>query len=236
MWKWSRRQVEGTLIGCMLAVAGVTILALAYAYGPPALCHPIGFVQTVGCAIASRESLAGGVLAAVSALFAGWLAWSAVQQQIREEEKRAAATGHEVDRLLRGDLLDRAETLGAIWDVFLENEKSPSPKHREAMSYGLGRLADDTWLSTAWSMIPSLNWERRIRYEQLLRQFEAIKPLVQTDTYANDLQFLIRSLADHMEMVEPKCEEYFTGRWRRMPKAWSTGQYVRQVAEPRREG
>jgi hypothetical protein len=56
--------------------------------------------MVIGCAIGSYESLAGGMVAAAAALFAGWLVWSAVQVQISAEEKRATADRVEVEKFL----------------------------------------------------------------------------------------------------------------------------------------
>lgn len=42
----------------------------------------------IGCAMTAHEDLAGGVLAAAGALFAAWLAFDAVQEQLFEERER----------------------------------------------------------------------------------------------------------------------------------------------------
>ena len=44
------------------------------------------FPRWLGCAMSQHENLAGGLIAAGGALFAGWLAWSAVREQIAVEQ------------------------------------------------------------------------------------------------------------------------------------------------------
>jgi hypothetical protein len=69
--------------GILLAtiVVTVAVLAAAVTWGPHH-CKS-AFPMVIGCAIGSYESLTGGIIAAGAALFAGWLAWSAVQIQIK---------------------------------------------------------------------------------------------------------------------------------------------------------
>jgi len=57
------------------------ILAMAVAWTPRKECT-WQFPKIVGCAVGSFESLSGGLIAAAGALFAGWLAWTAVRMQI----------------------------------------------------------------------------------------------------------------------------------------------------------
>jgi len=96
------RFVQGLSIIFGSIVATVAVLAAALAWGPHT-CKP-AFPMVIGCAMGSYESLAGGMVAAGAALFAGWLAWSAVQVQIAAEEKRASAERDEVEAVLQGDL------------------------------------------------------------------------------------------------------------------------------------
>lgn len=67
--------------------------------------------MVIGCAMGNYENLSGGMFAASVALFAGWLAWSAVQVQVSAEEKRAAADRVEIEGVIQGDLDYMAEGL-----------------------------------------------------------------------------------------------------------------------------
>jgi hypothetical protein len=53
---------------------------------------PWQFPKIISCALGVRENLAGGLIAAAGALFAAWLAWSAVREQIEQERHRELRT------------------------------------------------------------------------------------------------------------------------------------------------
>ena len=113
--KIMNRSVQGLCIvlGSIASIAAVLAAALAWGRHH---CDP-EFPKIVGCAIATYEDLAGAMVAAAAAVFAGWLAWSGVQVQIAVEEKRAAADRVEVEQVLQDDLDTFAEVLGAIWKI-----------------------------------------------------------------------------------------------------------------------
>ena len=83
------RWAQGLSILVWSVAATTLVLAAALMWGPHHC--KLAFPMVIGCAMGSYENLAGGLFAANAAIFAGWLAWSAVQVQIRAEEKRAAA-------------------------------------------------------------------------------------------------------------------------------------------------
>jgi hypothetical protein len=85
----NRRYAQGLVIILGSIAVTVAVLGAALAWGPHHC--KLAFPMVIGCAMGSYEDLAGGMFAAGAALFAGWLAWSAVQVQISAEEKRAAA-------------------------------------------------------------------------------------------------------------------------------------------------
>jgi hypothetical protein len=84
------RYVQGLLIALGSMAAIVVVLGSALAWGPHHC--KLAFPMVIGCAMGSYEDLSGGIFAASAAIFAGWLAWSAVQVQINAEEKRAPQT------------------------------------------------------------------------------------------------------------------------------------------------
>jgi hypothetical protein len=104
--------------------------------------------MVIGCAMGTYESLAGGMLAAGTALFAGSLAWSAVQIQIATEEKRATAERVEVEVVLQGDLDNLAEGLSSIWKILLAIDMPPSLSPDDArellegVTYGIEKIAN----------------------------------------------------------------------------------------------
>ena len=89
----SNRALQGEVLACVLLTVIVIALALAQSGVYPhdgKLCAPsiwkAQFPKWVGCMMAEHENLAGGLIGASGALFAGWLAWSAVREQINLEE------------------------------------------------------------------------------------------------------------------------------------------------------
>ena len=88
----SRRQ-QGVLIA-IAVVAGISFLAIMANVAPydDRVFHwqwqPVRFVS---CILTARETLAAGLIAAGGALFAAWLAWSAIRDQINFEAARDAA-------------------------------------------------------------------------------------------------------------------------------------------------
>ena len=69
----------------MIAVT-VAVVGFAEAWGREAECFTSfaksQFPKWLGCAMAKHEGLAGGLIAAAGALYAGYMAWSAVREQI----------------------------------------------------------------------------------------------------------------------------------------------------------
>ena len=169
-----------------LAVIAVVILLLTFADSfsvSEAHCSS-GFLKSkwplyVGCIIAAHEGLAGGLIGAAGALFAGWLAWSGVQVQIAAEERRATADRVEVEQVLQSDLDTFAEVLGAIWKIlegWEENEKDPEINRRKlsGVTFGIEQITKDTWLSSSRKMVEALGWKRRRDYEALFAGLERL--------------------------------------------------------------
>jgi hypothetical protein len=75
------------------------LLALAEA-GGPAACR-WAFPRWFGCVLYVHESLAAGLVAAAGALVAAWIAWTALQQQIKAQNERTSAERREAERLQR---------------------------------------------------------------------------------------------------------------------------------------
>src|SRR5437588_3436062 len=68
-----------------------SIMALAVLGGTKGDCHSVPWYRLPGCSIALYESLSGGLIASGGALFAGWLAWSAVREQVEIERRKLRA-------------------------------------------------------------------------------------------------------------------------------------------------
>ena len=222
------------IVGSILVSA--LFLASAVAWGPH---HCVlQFPKVIGCALGSYESLSGGLFAAGAAIFAGWLAWSAVQVQISAEERRSKADRIEVERVLAEDIDRNADGLAGIWKV-LEgmdekvnaggNVSEDADLHRqaEAVVWGIEEVANDVWLKTARNMVQVLGWERRRRFEELFSALDKLRELDESDSLDVFAALTaVRSASVYFELVEPKTAEYFTGLFRRAGKAWTLGDSV----------
>ena len=73
------------------AIVIVIVLVLMWAHAgtnESPKCAEVGGWPWLGCLMAARENLAGGLIGAGGALFAAWLAWRALREQIRSERAR----------------------------------------------------------------------------------------------------------------------------------------------------
>jgi hypothetical protein len=198
------------------------------------------FPKIIGCAIGSYEGLAGAMLAAAAALFAGWLAWSGVQVQIAAEERRAAADRVEVEKLLQDDLNIFGEGLGAIFEVLESvNPDGYSETIKTQLSgvtYGIEQIARDTWLSSRRKMVAALGWERRLGYEELFDGLERLQKFRDESAFRYyhqdipDALRLVRDMSWRFELLRPDTERYFKGRFRRAGKAWTLGDAIKRQA------
>lgn len=103
--RWWGKAV-GVFGGLTLIV--ISLLAFAHTYAPiksDARCFETvlnaQFPKWVGCAMAAHEGLAGGLIGFAGAIFAAWLAYSAVQDQLRNanEQLRAAEKWRAEERI-----------------------------------------------------------------------------------------------------------------------------------------
>jgi hypothetical protein len=191
--------------------------------------------MVIGCAFGSYESLAGGLFAANAALFAGWLAWSAVQVQIGAEERRAAADRVEIENVLQGDLDDMAEALSSVWKILAKLDRSDDlPAETltirlEGVIYGIGKITKD--ISTIRTMITALGWKRRRAYERLLEGLERLAQFRDVNHFdVHDAYFAAMDVSDDFRMLRPETGEYFKGLWQRSPKAWTLGYAIAMAA------
>jgi hypothetical protein len=78
--RWMK--LPGWLVALGVVLFISAILAIAVLGGTKADCHSVPWYRLPGCSMALYESFSGGLIAAGGALFAGWLAWSAVREQV----------------------------------------------------------------------------------------------------------------------------------------------------------
>jgi hypothetical protein len=82
MGRLNRKQ-QGLLLAVCLFLGIIGILALTHVAMPEPRCVR-AFPRWIGCVMGRHESLAGGLIAAAGAIFAAWLVWSALRQQLEE--------------------------------------------------------------------------------------------------------------------------------------------------------
>jgi hypothetical protein len=92
-----RHVITRTIVGIGLIAVVIAALGFAHAWylpkedGGPRCFETFAqsqFPKWLGCAMAMHENLAGGLVGAAGALFAAWIAFTAVQRQIEEETAR----------------------------------------------------------------------------------------------------------------------------------------------------
>jgi hypothetical protein len=227
------RYVQGLVIILGSIAVTVAVLGGAVAWGPHHC--KVAFPMVIGCAMGSYESLAGGMFAATAALFAGWLAWSAVQVQIRAEEKRAAADRVEIENVLQGDLDYMAEGLSSVWKILAELDRTDDlpaetlTTRLGGVIYGISRITKN--ISTIRSMVTALGWKRRRAYERLLEGLERLAGFQDINHFdVHDAFIAAGDVSDDFRMLRPETGEYFKGLWQRSHKAWTLGYAIAMEA------
>ena len=82
-----KRTTQFLLLLFGLPLFTFSVLALAQ-WGSGRSCH-WQFFKWFGCVLHDHESLAAGLIGAAGALFAAWIAWTAVQRQLEEQQRQA---------------------------------------------------------------------------------------------------------------------------------------------------
>jgi ubiquinone biosynthesis protein UbiJ len=166
---------------------------------------------------------------------AGWLAWRAVQLQIRAEERRASADRTEVQRVLQDDVDTLAEALAEVWRILDGIGEAEQPdvlsQKLEAVIYGIEEITKRARINATRRMIAVLGWERRREYEALLDHLEQPSAVKSVDHVAVDgVLSLVKDVSVDIEIVRPECAEYFSELFRRAGKAQSLGESIAQMA------
>jgi len=200
------------------------------------------FPKWMGCVVANHENLAGGLIGAAGTLFAGWLAWTAVQTQMTDARERAQADRIEVEELLSFDVDNIAEALGAIWKVLeaIYDEQAPedNQKRLQAVKNGLSYVTENSWIETTKAMVDVLGWNRRRLYAGLLNSLIELQAFqeITVDEVSGDITSAVTQAAGACELLYPNCSDYFEGRFRRSPKGYSWGEAVLMSAHLPEDG
>ena len=100
-------------LGSWQQLAG--IMAVANLGPDKDVCELSFSLSTIGCFLQRYKELAAGLLAADGRLFAAWVAWTAVQDQIRHEEELATAGIRQAMDAIRHHLRDTMAYLNEAW-------------------------------------------------------------------------------------------------------------------------
>jgi hypothetical protein len=227
-----RRIGQSTGITISLLIFIFATLALAQ-WGNGASCK-WAFPKWFGCVLSAHESLAGGLVATAGALVAAWIAWAAVQNQIHEERARAIADREEAERVLSKDLRDYADGMAAAWRLLVTLTKGDVSQKKEtldATAFMAKRLSRPEEIANYRAMADILGWDRRRRYNALLRGLEELKEFDSAERINDPEDALrkIRHLSEDFELCLPDTSEFFSNLWRRSPKALSFADYVRRI-------
>jgi hypothetical protein len=234
----SSRSGQLLLLGLCFVVFIYLILALSEV-GGPAGCH-WAFPRWFGCVLYVHETLAGGLIGAAGALIAASIAWTAVQQQINAERERRLADRSEAERLLAEDLSDYADGMAAAWRLLIA-VPDPLPETgtwegaRKAAAYMAERLSRPDRLANYQAMAEILGWDRRRKYVALIKGLEKLAQFSEPDSIKDPEEVLsiIRNLADQFEYCLPQTSRFFSGLWRRSPKAMSFADFIGHIGGSR---
>jgi hypothetical protein len=182
--------------------------------------------------MAAHENLAAGLIGAAGALIAAWIAWTAVQDQIRSERERAVADRKEVEAILSHDLSEYAEGMAVAWRLLEELvECHGGEDHKsgvyEAVAYMAERVGRPEKIASYRTMAETLGWDRRLKYMSLLDRLEGLEQF----SHAQAIDFdealtAIRSLSGYFEGCLPATACHFDGLFRRAGKAMTFGDFV----------
>ena len=214
------RTQQGIAVVSGIVVVSTVILIAAIGWGPKDECFPIAIPRIIGCTLAQYENLTGGLIAAGGALFAGWLAWSAVQEQVEIEKKKVkAAEIAEQSRIADEISRDLSDLKAAQWagkkllQELREDLRDPSP-----YATRLVQMCSAQRFSTT-----SRTWTPRIVGDDLLNLVNRIRLLaerIHEDLRVNDpahhpvllksaehaASDLIAEFNSHLDLLAPVIE------------------------------
>jgi hypothetical protein len=168
------RRAQGYLVAFGVIVIIAAMLAMAVAWGTKSTGCVLAFPKIIGCALAQYESLSGGLIAAGGALFGGWLAWSAVREQVQIEKRKVKAAefadqSRIADEISR-DLFDLkvAHNAGrSLLRRLNEELKDPSPYANRFL---------DMWCASSFPTTPG-TWSPKIVGDELWNLVNRLKAL-----------------------------------------------------------
>jgi hypothetical protein len=201
-----KKQLFIVVASAVISLTIVSILGFTHAFAPmdaekrsfPDFMHA-QWPKWIGCAMATHENLAGGLLGAAGTIFAAYIAWSAVQAQIMAERELVQEPHIRIMRAVKNILKPLIE----CFDVFisiLDETRSFQGSDEEKMSR-------TTWLQSCLPGFPP---------ETIIDELEKLLPSVPHDR-AKALEGLIaraRNLYVSLNRFREQPERADELKWR----------------------
>jgi hypothetical protein len=149
--------------------------------------------------------------------------------------ERALADRREAERLLSDDLTDYADAMAAAWRLLVDPEQGADQSRKgqvfEGVAYMAKLLSRPEQIANYRAMANILAWDRRRRYIVLLRGLEELKEFNSPELIGDpeDVLGKIRGLSHDFEYCLPDTSKFFSGLWRRYPKAMNHADWVRRI-------
>jgi hypothetical protein len=109
----------------------------------------------------------------------------------------------------------------------------------EATAFMAERVSRPEAIATYQAMAEILGWDRRRSYSRLLRGLQELRKFIDPNSVQHDrdeVLSVIRSLSYEFENCLPDTSVYFTGLWRRSPKARTFADWVEHIGRDPNEG
>ena len=121
MLKWLAPPItmrKALVVFAALWVGIYAVLAFANLSPPPnaARCS-WAFPKILSCLLGVRENLTGGLIGGGGALFAAWVAWSAVREQMNETREIALRTESQALELVKSEIESLLDIFQAVWSI-----------------------------------------------------------------------------------------------------------------------
>jgi hypothetical protein len=134
-----KRIGQGTVVIVASMAALTAALALAQVGSIPEKRCALDAVW-LGCAMAAHENLAGGLIGAAGTVFAGWVAWVAIERQIAIAERLGLREETEAEAALQEILRERFNVINEIWqgiDWALQEADEEERERKASLAIGM---------------------------------------------------------------------------------------------------
>jgi len=134
------RLTQGILLCAVIVALIAGSLAIADA-GSASHCSFSSSLQWLGCLLGTYEGLAGGLIGAGGALFAGWLAWTGVRDQVQAERELSTAGARAAHRAILIEMRGLFDILNEVWRAidlaFVQDQPIEQRRYRVALANSL---------------------------------------------------------------------------------------------------